>query len=141
VKAAPLALCLVWAAPARADVAVPQKKTWRDGCAARIDAAAEKAGMKPGARVSLISLRREDGTPNPVQYVEYATPDLRVEVGDEPESRPDQAWHVAMEQTNVYVHGHFYSFRRYHNRFAKIEGGGQRFRAALDECLQMGESK
>ena len=64
-------LLLVCAAPARADVAVPQAKTWRDGCAARIDAAAKKLGLRPGARASVLPLLRENGAKNPVQYVEY----------------------------------------------------------------------
>jgi len=138
VKLAPLTLLFVCAAPAGADVAVPRAKTWRDGCAARLDAAAKQAGLKPGARASLIPLRRENGVPNTVQYVEYTTTEFSAVAGDEPEPRPDTAWRL----TDLFLGGHV-RFRRLHNRFAKIEGNGpwMPFRTALDECLQMGESK
>jgi hypothetical protein len=141
VKHVPLALCLVWAAPARADVAVPRAKTWRDGCAARLDEAAKKAGLKPGARVSLIPLRRENGTPNQVQYVEYGAGHFTVTAGDEPEARPDKPWKTKQTLDDGEV-----EFRRLHNRFAKMidmPAGliAGYFRAALDDCLQMGETK
>jgi hypothetical protein len=127
-----VALLIVIATPAFADVAVPQAKTWRDGCAARLDEAAKAAGLPTGAQSRLLPLLHEDGTPNPVQYVEYATTHFRAVAGDESEPRPDQAWR-----------GREVLFRRYHNRFAKIEGVGlvKPFKAALDECLKMGDLK
>jgi hypothetical protein len=125
---------LVLASPAFADVAVPQPlgKTWRDGCAARLDEAAKTAGLPTGAQSRLLPLLHEDGSPNPVQYVEYATPHFRAVAGEESEPRADQAWR-----------GREVQFRRYHNRFAKIEGLAyvKPFKAALDECLKMGDLK
>jgi hypothetical protein len=121
------------ASPAFADIAAPQAKMWRDGCAARLDEVAQKLGLPTGARASVIPLRHENGTPNPVQYVEYATPQFRVMAGDEPEPRPDQPWH-----------GNAVMFRRFHNRFAKIERApkaASSFKEALDECLKMGDLK
>jgi hypothetical protein len=141
VKAVPLALCLVWAAPARADTAVPQaakKRTWRDGCVVRIDAAAKAAGLPAGARISVVPLLHEDGSPNPVLYVEYGVGEFTARVGEEPEPRPDQSWRTgyALDET--------YEFRRYRNRFATLSGTAppsSNFRRALDDCLKMGESK
>ena len=140
-KAAPLTLLLVWAAPARADIALPQpaaKKAWAASCAARIDEAAEKLGFKPGARVSVIPLRHEDGTPNPVLRVEYA-PSLHfvVTVGEDGERLPDMGWQWRLIE-RPYFHG--YRFRRYHGRFALIFENPD-FMAATDDCLNMGESK
>jgi hypothetical protein len=132
VKAAPLALLFVWAAPARADVAVKLPPTWRDGCAARLDAAAQSVGLPRAARAYLIQLLREDGTPNPVQYVEYATAQFDVVAGDDSERRADKPWTTAAARR----------FRRYHGRFAKMDTAANPvFRTALDDCLQMGESK
>jgi hypothetical protein len=142
VKLTPLTLLFVCAAPARADVAVPQAKTWRDGCAARLDAAAQRLGLEPGARASLIPLRHEDGTPNPVQYVEYASAGFLLTVGEEPESRPDTPWMFYKVMDGPRNHEPA-RFRRLHNRFAKANRRQlpQVFIDALDECLQMGESK
>lgn len=70
-KLTPLTLLLVWAAPARADVEIELPPTWRDRCAERLDAAATAAGMRTGARRDTIPLLREDGSPNPMQLVEY----------------------------------------------------------------------
>ena len=147
----PLALLFVWAAPARADTAVPQAKTWRDGCAARLDAAAKNLGLRPGARASLIPLRREDGTANPVQYVQYGSGDFTATAGDESETRPDIAWKRTGYAGGETIQGEptppkWTWFRRLHNRFGKMEGSfsgllEREFRRALDECLQMGEAK
>ncbi len=139
-KLLPLTLLLMWAAPARADVAVPQARTWRDGCAARIDEAARMIGLKPGARTSVIPLRREDGSPNPVQYVEYATVELKVTAGEDAERRPDEKWAV----TAGGLLGRFQWFKRLHGRFGKIEASNRYappFKTALDDCLKMGEPK
>jgi hypothetical protein len=141
VKAAPLTLLLVWAAPARADVAVPsapKKKTWRDGCVVRIDAAAKAAGLPDTARITVVPLLHEDGSPNPVLYVEYGVGDFTARVGEEPETRPDQSWRGGYDFDRTY------EFRRYHNRFATISGTAPPradFRRALDDCLKMGEPK
>lgn len=135
-KLAPLALLLV-CAPAAADVAVPQARTWRDGCAARIDEVAKKLGLPQRARTSTLPLLREDGAANPLQYVEYATSSFKLSVGQESDARPDLAWWRSEDGSVL--------FRRLHQRFAKIEEDDDRialrFRAALDDCLKMGESK
>ncbi len=137
-KLAPLAVCLACAAPALADVAVPEpaaKPTWADSCAARIDDAAKKLGLAPGARVSVIPLLREDGSPNPVRYVEYApSPRSLVTVGDDAEHHADMEW---KRETK---HGLETDFRRYHGRFAALERG-RAFMAVADECLKMGEPR
>ena len=141
-KLTPLTLLLVCAAPARGDVAVPQKKTWRDSCAARIDAAAQKLALPAGARASVIPLRHEDGSANPVEYVEYAKGGYQLTVGDEPEKRPDQQWMLFKRMDGPRYDGPML-WRRFHNRFAKANRPHlpQLFIEALDECLQMGESK
>jgi hypothetical protein len=150
VKAVPLALCLVWAAPARADTAVPEAaKTWRDGCSVRIDAAAKRLGLQPGARTSTIPLRRENGAKNPLQYVEYGGTNFTVTAGDDSEPRPDAQWARSSRNVDPLVgssHEDATWFRRLRSRFGKIEGAfsqaaAREFKSALDECLQMGEPK
>lgn len=137
-----VALTLVFSSVAWADVAVPMPaaKTWRDGCAARIDEAAKKAGLPPGAHSRVIRLLHEDGTPNPVQYVEYATPKISVTVGEDAEPHPDTL------TTSYSLDGSTTWFRRLHNRFSKItfaykSPGADQLRAGVDECLKMGELK
>ena len=130
-------LSLVCGAPAYADVAVPEAPGWRDGCVARIDEAARQIGLAPGARITVFPLVREDGTPNPVRYVQYGSGALEVTVGEETERRADVGWHVAERETNRAS-----LFRRYHGRFAKMLNTENRvLKRALDDCLKMGESK
>ena len=143
-KAAPLALCLVWAAPAGADVSIKLPPTWRDQCAERLDAAATAAGMPTGARRDTIPLLREDGSPNPMQLVEYgdAGSAVMAMVGNESERRPDKPWaRKSQAGGKPFVEW----FRRAHGMFAKLTLGNpsvmRPFRAALDECLKMGETK
>jgi hypothetical protein len=142
VKLAPLTLLFVCAAPAFADVAVPQAKTWRDGCAARIDEAAKALALQPGARASVIPLLHENGSKNPVEYVEYAKDGYQLTVGDEPEPRPDQPWMMFKRADGPPYHGPML-WRRYHNRFARSNRQHlpQPFMDALDDCLKMGEAK
>jgi hypothetical protein len=142
-KAVPLALCLVWAAPGRADVAVKLPPTWRDRCAERLDVAAAKAKLPAGARRDAIPLLREDGSPNPMQLVEYGSPEaVTAMVGNEDERRKDKRWTVTSHAGGKpFVEW----FRRAHGMFAKLTLSNptllEPFRAALDDCLQMGESK
>ena len=153
-KTAPLTLLLAWAVQAHADTTLPTTATgkrvsWADSCAARIDAAAKALGFKPGARVSPIPLRHEDGKPNPVQYVYYAADYFTATAGEDSEQRPDAPW--KLKQTDIdRIEGSSSTestwFRRLHNHFAKLEGSLRKpvehqFLIALDECLQMGELK
>jgi len=142
VKHVPLALCLVWAAPARADVSVKLPPTWRDRCAERIDAAATAPGMRAGARRDVLPLLREDGSPNPMQIVEYGYGNLSATAGNENERRKDKAW---TNTTPAHGKSFIQWFRRAHGMFGKLTLDDQRlekpFKTALDECLQMGEAK
>lgn len=144
--AGPLALCLVWAAPVAADVAVKLPPTWRDRCAERIDQAAGAFGLPPRARRELIPLVDEAGRPNPVEYVDYAlTPlsdgreQLFVSTGNDAQRWPDRGWTVTASRR-----GRTW-FRRLGGRFAKLETSRDAyvapFKAALDDCLTMGEPK
>jgi hypothetical protein len=143
VKLTPLTLLFVCAAPARADVAVKLPPTWRDRCAERIDEAARQAKLPAGARRDAIPLLREDGSPNPMQLVEYGAPDaVTASVGNETERRRDKHWTVTGHAGGKpFVEW----FRRSHGLFAKLTLANPAllapFKAALDECLQMGESK
>jgi hypothetical protein len=143
VKHVPLALCLVWAAPARADVSVKLPPTWRDRCAERIDAAAIATGLSDRARRDTIPLLREDGSPNPMQLVELGSPGaVTAMVGNETELRKDKPWTVTSHAGGKpFVEW----FRRAHGLFAKLTLANplfvKPFKAALDECLQMGEPK
>ncbi len=143
-KVAPLALLFVWAAPARADVSVKLPPTWRDLCAKRIDAAATATGLSPGARRDALPLLREDGSPNPMQLVEFGSVDvLFAAVGTESDRRKDKPWTLTAYRGGK-PSRHW--FRRAHGMYAKIDLAGDSsrekpFKAALDECLQMGESK
>src|SRR5581483_1777613 len=124
-------LMIVWGAPAFADVAVPDAGDWRDGCAARIDEAARQLGLLPGARVNVFPLVHEDGTPNPVRYVQYGSGELELTVGEETERRPDVGWHAAEREPNRSS-----LFRRRHGRFAKMLNTDNRvLKRALAECL------
>lgn len=141
-KLAPLTLLFVCAAPARADVAIKLPPTWRDQCAERLDAAATAAGMRAGARRDVLPLLREDGSPNPMQIVEYGYGNLSATAGNESERRTDKAW-----TNTTHAHGKSFIqwFRRAHGMFAKLTLDDQRlekpFKAALDDCLKMGEPK
>ena len=131
-KLTPLTLLFVWAAPASADVAIKLPPNWRDGCAARLDVAAQSIGLPRGAHAYLIELLREDGSPNRVQYVEYATAQFDVVAGDDAERHGDKPWTTAAARR----------FRRYHGRFAKMDAAANPvFQTALDDCLKMGEAK
>jgi len=157
VKAAPLTLVLLsWAAQARADVAVPEpaaNRSWRDGCVARLDAAAKRLGLAPRARITMIPLVRDDGSPSPVQYVEFGREDFTATAGEDDEARPDAPWtrtrYRGRHGTNLGGDSLSSSatwFRRMNNRFGKIEGlfstaAEREFKLALDDCLKMGESK
>jgi hypothetical protein len=144
VKLTPLTLLFVCAAPARADVAVKLPPTWRDRCADRLEAAATEVGLSARARRDTIPLLREDGSPNPMQLVQLGGGDVLATVGNETELRKDKPWHLT---THGGVHGKAFPewFRRAHGMFATLKIGGvsleKPFKAALDECLQMGESK
>jgi len=136
-------LGLVWGAPAFADVAIKLPPTWRDRCAERLEAAATEVGLSAHARRDTIPLLREDGSPNPMQLVELGGGDVHAMVGNETELRADKPW-------TLMTHGaHGKSliewFRRAHGMFAKLTLGGgnltKPFKAALDDCLKMGESK
>lgn len=143
-KLAPLTLLFVCAAPARADVSIKLPPTWRDQCAERLDAAATAAGMHTGARRDTIPLLREDGSPNPMQLVEYgdAGSAVMAMVGNESEHRPDKPW-TLKSQTGGKPFVEW--FRRAHGMYAKLTLGNplvmKPFRAALDDCLKMGEAK
>lgn len=134
-KAAPIALLLA-TTPALADVAVKLPATWRDRCADKIDEAARAVGLEPGAQRMLVPLLREDGTPNPVEYVVYAQPTFSVTVGSDAEPRPDAAWKRSHD-------GRAFSlFRRWHHRFGLMMNSDRReLRGAIDQCLEMGEAK
>ncbi|MGZ3425265.1 MAG: hypothetical protein ACXVCV_01395 [Polyangia bacterium] len=142
-KLTPLALLFVWAAPARADVSAKLPPTWRDRCAERLDAAATATGLPAHARRDAIPLMREDGSPNPMQLVELGSPDaVTAMVGNETESRKDKPWTVTSHAGGKpFVEW----FRRAHGMFAKLTLANplfvKPFKAALDDCLQMGESK
>ncbi len=142
-KLAPLALLFVWAAPARADVSIQLPSTWRDRCGERLEAAAMEVGLSARARRDTIPLVREDGSPNPMQLVQLGGGDVLATVGNETELRKDKPW----ELTRHGAHGKalLQWFRRAHGMFAKLTvGGGDQvkpFRAALDDCLKMGEAK
>ena len=142
-KLTPLTLLFVCAAPARADVAVKLPPTWRDQCAERLDAAATKMGLSARAKRDTIPLLREDGSPNPMQLVQLVGGDVDAVVGNDTELRPDKPWTT----TTHGAHGKTLLkwFRRAHGMFAKLTAGGvdlvPPFKAALDDCLQMGESK
>jgi acyl-CoA reductase-like NAD-dependent aldehyde dehydrogenase len=143
VKLAPLTLLCVCAAPARADVAVELPPTWRDRCAGAIDAAAQKMGLPAGARRDVLPLLREDGTPNPVHYVEYAAADgIHVLTGNDSERRADKSWTLTLQEGGKPAR---FWFRRAHGYYAKLTLSGpwseKAMKAALDECLKMGESK
>jgi hypothetical protein len=137
-------LGLVWGAPAYADVAVKLPPTWRDRCATRIDAAAAAAGLQGRARRDSLPLVREDGSPNPMQLVEFgeAGSGLMAMVGNEDERRADKPWTLTVQHG-----GKAFSewYRRAHGMFAKLTLGSsaprELFKAALDDCLKMGESK
>ena len=142
-KLTPLTLLFVCAAPARADMAVKLPPTWRDRCAERLEAAATAVGLSARARRDTIPLLREDGSPNPMQLVQLGGGDILAAVGNETELRKDKPWQL----TTHGVHGKAFIqwFRRAHGMFAKLTIGGSNlekpFKAALDDCLQMGESK
>ena len=145
-KAAPLTLLFVCAAPARGDVAVPAPTTsppaWADRCVARIDQAAGTVGLAPGARRDVLPLVREDGTPDPMQRVSFAVPDglLLAAAGTDNEAQADKRWTRTAGRGGGLVW-----FRRHAGRWAKIDSGAPRwtaaFKAALDDCLQMGDLK
>ncbi len=141
-KLTPLTLLFVWAAPARADVSIKLPPTWRDQCAERLDAAATAAGLDAHARRDVVPLLREDGSPNPMQLVELGSGNLVAMVGNDTEPRKDKAW-----TNTTHAHGKAFIqwFRRAHGMFAKLTLEDQRFekpfKAALDDCLKMGEAK
>jgi hypothetical protein len=142
-KLAPVALLLV-CTPAGADVAIKLPATWRDRCAERLDAAATAARMPPGARRDTIPLLREDGSPNPMQLVEYgnAGGPVTAMVGNENERRPDKQWtRKSQAGGRAFVEW----FRRAHGMYAKLTLANpslmKPFRDALDDCLKMGEAK
>lgn len=141
-KLTPLTLLFVCAAPARADVAIKLPPTWRDQCAERLDAAASEVGLSAHARRDAIPLLREDGSPNPMQLVEIGGGDVTAVVGNEDELRKDKPW-----TNTTHAHGKAFIqwFRRAHGMFAKLTVGGSNvvkpFKAALDDCLKMGEAK
>jgi hypothetical protein len=142
VKLAPLTLLLVCAAPARADVAIKLPPTWRDQCAERLDTAAAEVGLSAHARRDSIPLLREDGSPNPMQVVELGGGAVTAVVGNEDELRKDKAW-----ANTTHAHGKSFIqwFRRAHGMFAKLtvaDGNMVKpLKAALDDCLKMGEAK
>lgn len=142
-KLAPLTLLFVCAAPARADVSIKLPPTWRDRCAERLDAAATEVGLSAQARRDTIPLLREDGSPNPMQLVQLVGGDVDALVGNDTESRADKAW----TRTTRGAHGKTLLkwFRRAHGMFAKLTIGGgnleKPLKAALDDCLKMGEAK
>ncbi|HEX9103121.1 MAG TPA: hypothetical protein VF997_13005, partial [Polyangia bacterium] len=118
--------------------------TWRDQCAERLDAAANAAGMRAGARRDTVPLLREDGSPNPMQLVEYgdAGSAVMAMVGNENERRRDKPWTMKSQAGGkAFVEW----FRRAHGMFAKLTLGNpavlKPFQAALDDCLKMGEAK
>jgi hypothetical protein len=88
---------------------------------------------------------REDGTPNPLQFVEYGASGagITVMVGNENERRRDKPWAVTKSQAGGKPFVEW--FRRAHGMFAKMTVANpalqKPFQAALDDCLQMGESK
>lgn len=137
-------LLLVCAAPARGDVSVKLPATWRDQCAERIDAAAVEAGLPAGARRDVMPLLREDGSPNPMQLVEYGEPGngVMAMVGNEDRLRHDKPWTMSSHAGGkAYVEW----FRRAHGLFAKLTllntSARKQFQTALDDCLKMGEPK
>ena len=143
-RAALLTVGLVWAAPAYADVSVKLPPTWRDRCAARLDAAAAAAGLGGHARRDSLPLVREDGSPNPMQLVEYGESGsgLLAMVGNEDERRADKPWTLTAHSGGKPFREWF---RRAHGMFAKLtiasSTSHKLFMAALDDCLKMGESK
>jgi hypothetical protein len=145
VKLALPTLLLVCAAPVRADVSIKLPPTWRDQCAERIDAAATGLGMRPAARRDAVPLLREDGSPNPIQFVEYGASGagITVLVGNENEKRGDKPWTLTKRQDGGKPYVEW--FRRAHGMFAKMtvayEPLRKPFQAALDDCLKMGEPK
>jgi hypothetical protein len=142
VKLALLTLGFVCAAPARADVAVKLPPTWRDACAERLEQAAAAAGFSGQARRDVVPLLREDGSPNPMQLVEFGHGNLSATVGNDTEPRKDKQW-----TNTTHAHGKSFIqwFRRAHGMFAKLtlddSALEKPFKAALDDCLKMGESK
>ncbi|HEY2743711.1 MAG TPA: hypothetical protein VGL86_03780, partial [Polyangia bacterium] len=142
VKLALLTLGFVCAAPARADVSAQLPPTWRDQCAERLEQAATAAGLPGQARRDVVPLLREDGSPNPMQVVEFGRGNLSASVGNETERYKDKQW-----TNTTHAHGKSFIqwFRRAHGMFAKLTLADpaltQPFKAALDDCLQMGESK
>ena len=143
-KLAPLTLSLVCAAPAFADVSIRLPATWRDSCAVRLDAAAAAAGLGGRARRDSLPLLKEDGSPNPMQLVEYgdASSGLTAMVGNENERRADKPWTLTAHRGAKPFQEWF---RRSHGVFAKLTLANpaprELFKAALDDCLKMGESK
>lgn len=137
-------LLLVCAAPAHADVSVRLPPTWRDSCAVRIDAAAAAAGILGHARRDSLPLVKEDGSPNPMQLVEFgdASSGLMAMVGNEDQRRTDKPWTLTAHHG-----GKAFTewFRRSHGIFAKLTMVNttprELFKAALDDCLKMGEPK
>jgi hypothetical protein len=133
--------------PAHADTTLPPSatvKSWTDACAARIDLAAQKSHWGPGARALSIPLLHEDGSPNPVRYVEYAVleADLILRAGEDAEALPDQGWGVKRDPAATRPGDGPLMFRRYHGRFAMVSRFAfAQFRSALDECLKTGEMK
>jgi hypothetical protein len=142
VKLVPLTLLLVCAAPASADVSIKLPPTWRDQCADRLDEAAKTAGLQSRARRDAVPLLREDGSPNPMQLVEFGSGNLTAMVGNDTEPRKDKSW-----TNTTHAHGKAFIqwFRRAHGLFAKLTLEDplleKPFKAALDDCLKMGESK
>ena len=135
---------LVCAAPAYADVAVKLPPTWRDACALRLDAAAAAAGLPGHARRDSLPLVKEDGSPNPMQLVEFgdSSSGLMAMVGNEDQRHADKAWTLTAHHG-----GKAFTewFRRSHGIFAKLTlvntAPRELFMSALDDCLKMGEPK
>jgi hypothetical protein len=148
VKTALLTFCIAWAMPAHADTSLPTPATgksnsWADACAARIDAVARTLKLKPGAKVVVYPLKREDGKPNLVRYVEYVGEEFeQITVGDDasgqyPRSGSRDRWEASDD-----LDGSFW-YRLHKNRFGKIHVNTyeEQFKLAVDECLKMGEGK
>ena len=98
--------------------------------------------MRAGARRDTLPLLREDGSPNPMQLVEYgdAGSGVMAMVGNENERRRDKAWARTKSQAGGKAFVEW--FRRAHGMFAKLTLGNpsalKPFQAALDDCLQHG---
>ena len=139
-----LTLMLVWAAPAYADVSARLPPTWRDSCAMRLDAAAAAANLAGHARRDSLPLVKEDGSPNPMQLVEFgdSSSGLMAMVGNEDQRRADKPWTLTAHHG-----GKAFTewFRRSHGIFAKLTlvnaAPRELFMSALDDCLKMGEPK